>query len=292
MVFTAHAKVNITLAVLGTRADGYHLLDMLMQSVQLGDSLTFAPAGDLRLALHGMPPIPSDGRNLALRAAQLLQDTYHVTKGACITLKKRIPVGAGLGGGSADAAAVLLGLDRLWDLRLPYEELAALGLALGADVPFCLSGGLARVQGVGDIIQPIPCEHAYDLLIVQPCVGLSTPAVFKAYDALPGVPRNPDAPAAEKAMREGDLRALAMAMGNALEAAAIPMRPEIAICIQTLSHYGAIAVQMTGSGSAVIALFDSMDDAARAYRSVRRIWAKCYQTRTSVCGVSMTSDIK
>nr|HML48352.1 4-(cytidine 5'-diphospho)-2-C-methyl-D-erythritol kinase [Clostridia bacterium] len=145
MRIKARAKINWTLDIVGKREDGYHLLDSLIQSVELYDTLTIRPADTLEFVLEGYARVPDDDNNLALRAARLLIETAQVKAGANLSLKKRIPVGAGMGGGSADAAAVLMGLNRFWRLNLPEEQLRALGLAIGADVPFCMSGGLQRM---------------------------------------------------------------------------------------------------------------------------------------------------
>ncbi len=292
MRLIAHAKINWTLAVTGRRPDGYHDLDMLMQSVWLGDTLELHPADSFTLSLMGGPRVPSGGDNLVLKAAEVIRDAAQVRRGARITLKKRIPVGAGLGGGSADAAAILLGLNELWDLRFSGEELSSLALAIGADVPFCMLGGLARAQGVGEILTEYPSPAPFELVIVQPCEGLSTPSVFKAYDALPEKAWGPRTDDALRALCAGDAPGVAASMGNALMRAAIPMRPDIAVCAQALEHFGALRAQMTGSGSAVVGLFDTPDHAAHAARACSRIWRRCFQTRTVNCGVSIISDIK
>lgn len=288
MRIKARAKVNWTLSVLGQRGDGYHELDMLMQSIQLSDTLNIKEAGELSLALDGQAQVPSDGANLVLKAASLLREITNTKRGAQIRLKKAIPVSAGLGGGSADAAAALVGLNRLWGLGLSEKDLAALALKVGADVPFCLIGGLARARGVGDVLAPLQCRTGFHLVIVKPTIGLSTPAVFAAYDAMPHKPRGPAPDAATRAVTEGDASALAGAMGNALQPAAILLRPEIAVCIQALEHMGALRAQMTGSGSAVIGLYATPDAAARATAACRRIWRQCFCTRTVDHGISIT----
>ena len=156
MLIRANAKINWTLDIVGVRADGYHLLDMLMQSISLHDTLTLEPAEDVTFSADGATRVPQDESNLALRAALALRRHTGTERGATIHLHKRIPSGAGLGGGSADAAAVLHGLNALWELNLPMETLRQIGLTLGADVPFCLMGGLAHVRGIGEVIEPLP----------------------------------------------------------------------------------------------------------------------------------------
>lgn len=292
MLLTAHAKINWAISVNARRDDGYHMLDMLLHSVRFGDTLRIMPAAELTLTLHGKRTVPLDASNLAMRAALMLQSACGVTQGASIHLTKRIPVGAGMGGGSADAAAVLLGLNRLWDLRLSGEELTPLAAKVGADVPFCLVGGLCRVQGIGDRLSPIACKTQHPLLIVQPCAGLSTQTVFTAYDKLSVPPKQPCIEGAAQALKHGDANALATSIGNALHAAALPLRPEIAACAQTLEHYGALRAQMTGTGSAVFGLFDSNEAMDAAYAEVSRIWPKTIRTQTAPCGISILEDIK
>lgn len=148
--------------------------------------------------------MPSGDGNLVLRAARRLREAAGVAQGARITMKKRIPVGAGLGGGSADAAAVLLGLNALWNLHMGWQDLRALARSLGSDIPFCMVGGLRRVRGTGEQLEALPCGAPFHLVIVQPCAGLSTPKVFAAYDALAVRPRNPDIEAAVAALAQGD----------------------------------------------------------------------------------------
>jgi len=235
----------------------------------------------------GKAPVPKDGNNLVLRAAELVRETMGVARGARILLRKRVPVCAGLGGGSADAAAVLLGLNALWGLGLGDQEIRALALAIGADVPFCVTGGLARAKGVGELLKRLDTPPRLELVIVRPAAGLSTPAVFAAYDGLAEKPKNPDTEAAMHALIAGDAGILAKTMGNALQGAAISLQPEIAVCVQALEHFGALRAQMTGSGSAVIGLFASADEASRAARALKRVWRHTFHTHTVGQGVSI-----
>ena len=149
MRIAARGKINWTLDIVGRREDGYHLMDMLMQPVTLEDEVTLGPADSLTLTCGGWPRLTPREDNLALRAARALQEATGCRLGAAIHVEKRVPVGAGMGGGSADAAAVLFGLNRLWETGLSAGELERIGLTLGADVPFCLRGGLTRTTGVG-----------------------------------------------------------------------------------------------------------------------------------------------
>lgn len=265
MAFTisAHAKINWALNITGLRADGYHLLDMLMQTIDLRDELSFAPGEGLRLTVNGAPQ-PADSEDLVLRAARALNAHCNADHGADIRLVKRIPARAGLGGGSADCAAALVALNRLWALNLTDEALAAIGLTLGADVPFCLAGGLARVSGIGENIEPQPDAPELPLVLVRVGDGLSTGAVFRLWDR-GGFPEIAlDTGALVKAVARRDLAAVDRLCGNALTAPALALMPEIGAAIQRLRDAGAGAAFMTGSGSTAVGAFEDPAAAARA----------------------------
>ena len=261
----AHAKINWSLNILALRDDGYHELDMLMQSIELSDELIFENARWLTLSVDGRR-LPVGNRNLVIRAANALNEYVGQRRGARIQLKKRIPTRAGLGGGSADCAAALLALNRLWELRLPMDVLMRIGRTLGADVPFCLAGGLARVGGIGEQLTPLPSAPCVPLAMVTPGGGLSTPSVFRAWDE-GGYPLlSADMGALAMALADGDWpRAQALSC-NALEAPAIRLMPEIGGIMETFRDLGARFVRMTGSGSTVFAVFDT-DEQARAAAS-------------------------
>jgi len=264
MKFTVHAqaKINWSLSICGDRPDGYHDLDMLMQSIELSDILTFESARFLTLDVNGQR-LPSGDRNLVIRAANALNETMGKHYGARITLKKFIPARAGLGGGSADCAATLIALNRMWGFNLPLKTLQQIGLKLGADVPFCLQRGLCRAQGVGEILTPMEHAPVIPLVMITPGGGLSTPAVFKAWNE-GGHPMTPvDTLGLARALSAGDLHAAQNLTHNDLEAPAISLMPEIGSLIERFRGLGASFVRMTGSGSTVFAAFES-DEAALA----------------------------
>lgn len=258
----AHAKINWSLSILGLRSDGYHELDMLMQSLELHDELIFEDARWLSLSVDGQS-LPVGGRNLIVKAANALMEATGERHGARIQLKKHIPIRAGLGGGSADCAMTLVALNQLWKLYLPTDRLMKIGASLGADVPFCMLGGLARVGGVGERLTPIPGAPSIPLAMVTPGGGLSTPAVFKAWDEgdCPIVPA--DLSALADALIQGDLNRAQTLSFNALEVPAIRLMPQIGEIIETFRTLGARFVRMTGSGSTVFAAFDT-DEQAKA----------------------------
>ncbi len=302
LCLAAYAKINWTLDILGARPDGYHLMDMLMQTVSLCDLLWMEEAEDLTLeavpgGADGAPRpaagdslssegVRYDASNLVYRAALLLRERCGVRRGARIRLAKRIPSGAGMGGGSADAAAALKGLNALWGLGLSRAELLSLGLELGADVPFLLTGGLAHVGGIGECIQPLSPAPEVWLVLVQPCEGLSTREVFSAFDRLdPARLRHPDNAAAQDALLRRDLTGLAPAMANVLQAVSEPARPALAQALRALEAAGAARAMMTGSGSVVYGAFDRCADAVAARTalealSAQRGWGRVWLART------------
>ncbi len=277
----AHAKINWTLDVLARRPDGYHELDSIMQSVSLYDELHFEPNDSLSLNVFDAP-VPSDADNLVLRAANALRAHCGLSCGARITLRKHIPVSAGLGGGSADAAAALRGLCRLWRVSVPEAELARLALSIGADVPFCLRGGLQRARGVGETLTPLsgglPSSAA--LVLVKPCRGVSTRDVFGALDAMATpVCGRPDTPSAQDALADRDIARLAASLGNALQSVTLAMRPELGVAQRALVDSGALAAQMSGSGPTMFGLYVSPARAKAAFAALGKRWPQVFLCR-------------
>jgi len=284
MIIDARAKINWSLDITGQRPDGYHLMDMLMQTVTLSDRITLTPAEDITLTTGGWPLLSPDERHLALRAARALQAYTGYAGGAAIHVEKRIPVGAGMGGGSSDAAAVLKGLNYLWETGLTQQQLEEIGLTLGADVPFCLRGGLTRTQGIGEVMQPLSYRKDWELVVIQPCRGLSTGEVFTAYHEQESI-LHPDTNNAQKALAEGDAALLAQSLGNVLQGVSEEKRPEIGEAIRALTEQGAFVSLMTGSGSAVFGVFESQQAANRAWNALRLRWRRAWRCRT--CRESM-----
>ncbi|NLO86380.1 MAG: 4-(cytidine 5'-diphospho)-2-C-methyl-D-erythritol kinase [Clostridiales bacterium] len=296
----ARAKINWTLDILGTRPDGYHLMDMLMQSVALHDTLWLDHSGVLSLEPKdegansfnesgdhlSSATVTFDQNNLVFKAANKLLDYTGVKKGARMILRKQIPSGAGMGGGSADAAAALVGLNRLWNLGLAENELQKIGLTVGADVPFMIGGGLARVSGIGEVITPLPRANTIWLLLIQPCDGLSTKEIFTGFDAMPqNQIIRPDNAAAQAALAQNDLDALGQAMSNVLEPTSLQYRDEMKLAIDKLKEAGAIRAMMTGSGSVVYGVFSSYQHAQSAQEYMRYDYPACKMTETVHSGV-------
>ncbi len=286
MQLKAWAKINWSLDILGQREDGYHQMDMIMQLLELHDDITLELSDTLSLRVDGRVRVPDTSDNLVLRAAKALQDYAGVRKGAAIQLTKRIPVCAGLGGGSADAACVLHGLNKLWELHYPLETLCDIGVKLGADIPFCLTGGLMRAEGIGEVLSPLPCKRSLPMVVIQPCRGLSTREVFTALHEMPQESwAHPDTEGVIQALHEGNLHLLAASLGNTLQPVSEKMRPEIRKCINALKEHGARAAQMTGSGSAIYGVFSTTAAARTAYEALKKKYRTCHLTHTMTeCG--------
>ena len=259
----ARAKVNLTLHVTGRRPDGYHELDSLVVFAGLGDTLEIAPAAGLSLSAEGPFAAALGGResNLVLRAARALRERFQVGEGAVLRLTKRLPVSAGLGGGSADAAAALRGLDTFWGLRAPEGVLQGLAAGLGADVPVCLSGRPSILGGIGERVAPAPALPPFWLVLVNPGVPLSTPDVFKARSGAFSRPLSL-VPAPDTAQG----LALWLAEGrNDLEAPALSLAPAIGQALAALRATPAcLLARMSGSGATCFGLYGSEAAAAAA----------------------------
>ena len=288
----ARAKINWTLDVVGTLPNGYHDLDMLMQSVTLCDRLTIEDAPECTLSVRMQGGyVPADGSNLVLRAARALQEATGETRGACMTLRKYIPVAAGMGGGSSDAAAALKGLNLLWGLGLPDERLEEIGLTIGADVPFCIRGGLQRAQGVGERLTPLPLKRPLYIVAFQPCRGLSTKEVFTALHEEGIDPADrPDNDAAQRALATGDVRLLGRSMGNVLEPVSRRLRPQLDEAIRAIEASGALGARMTGSGSAVFGVYAHAGACKRAAQQLTQAYPACRMMHTADCGVVITRE--
>lgn len=279
MRLKAHAKINWALNVTARLPNGYHALDMLVQRIELADELEILPSETLNLKVSGAMDLTNHGDNLAYRAAIALQAATGCDRGASIALHKHIPSQAGLGGGSADAAAALVGLNKLWETGLSHERLSLLAAGLGADVPLCLVDGLMRVKGFGERISPIPGGQTFHLLILQPGSGLSTGDVFLAYDARPdGHPA--DIESCIHALLEHDLPALRQASRNQLQQAAGRLCAPVEQAVSELYAAGAGFSQMSGSGSAVFGVFDTEMKAKAAQAVLRYRWPVCLLTKT------------
>lgn len=267
VVWHAHAKVNLTLDVIARRADGYHELRSIMQPLALCDRIVVAPAPPGCLAVTSDSPlVPKGEANLVQRAAVLLQRRYAVKAGAAVQIEKRIPVAAGLAGGSADAAAALRALCRLWQLQPEDGALAELALQLGSDVPFCLLGRTALAEGRGERLTALPPAPALPVVVATPRLdwqGNKTAQVFGQL-RLEAITERPDTQGMLRALAAADAEGIAACLGNVLEPAAVALNPVIARLKAAMAAAGAMGVSMTGAGPSVLALVSSETAAAVA----------------------------
>ena len=281
----APAKLNLSLDVVGTLPNGYHNLDMVMQTIDLYEKIILKTSRDLRLSLPGSF-VPANDKNTAVKAALAFFDYTGLLAGVDINVYKRVPVRAGMAGGIADAAGVLVGLNELYGAKLSMSELCAIGAGIGADVPFALLGGTCRVRGVGDLMKALPPCPDCRFVVVMPSVGVSTPEAFARYDTM-GSPVHPDCEAQEQAIRKNDLAAVCAAAGNALEHCSGAVETP-AIC-EILRANGAITAQMTGSGAAVFGIFADESQARAAAAVLRKGYKQVYVCRPTTGGPRVTA---
>ncbi|MGN1014269.1 MAG: 4-(cytidine 5'-diphospho)-2-C-methyl-D-erythritol kinase [Butyricicoccus sp.] len=284
----AHAKINLTLDVTGRREDGYHLVEMVMQSIGLHDVVTVqAHTGSGEIQLHSSnDQLPDDPTNLCWRAAQLFLDETGVSNdGIAIRVEKNIPMAAGLAGGSTDAAAVLVLLDQLYETRLTQDELCALGLRLGADVPFCMLGGTMLAQGIGEQLTRLPDAPDPIVVLCKPPIGVSTPAVYKAIDAIE-ITKHPDTAAMLRAIQSGSVSEIAAQLVNVMQPVTGGMHPEVLDIRQAMVDGGALGAVMSGSGPSVFGLFDDRQAAQSVCDRLRDRYEHTFLTNFSPASLS------
>jgi len=271
LTVTAPAKINLCLGVGARRPDGFHPLATVYQAIGLYDRVTVSPADDLSLEVRAddrlcVAGVPTDGANIAVRAALLLARHHGVERGAHIVLDKGIPVAGGMAGGSADAAATLLACDAVWGLATPREELAGLAAELGSDVPFALVGGTAIGSGRGEVVTPLMTRGTYWWVVLESAQGLSTPRVYAEFDAMHagaevGDPEIPDALIA--ALLGHDVSDLGAVLSNDLQAAALRLRPELADVLAVGIAHSAHGAVLSGSGPSCLFLCANRSHAQR-----------------------------
>ena len=273
---TAYAKLNLTLDVTGKRSDGYHEMLMVMQTVSLSDVIELKKTDEAGIrAVCNFRYIPTDGRNLAVRAAELFCTKLEIRDpGIRIRMEKNIPVGAGMAGGSADAAAVLRGMNGLFKTNLNRKELETLAEEIGSDVAFCIAGGTALARGRGEILEdlaPMPDCH---IVICKPSFSISTPELFRKLDSV-NLRRHPDTAGMQAAIASGDLRECAMRMYNVFEEVPDRRMRTVAEIKSTMLDYGAFGAVMTGTGSAVFGVWQDRETAEKCAAELSREFRFC-----------------
>lgn len=267
----AHAKINVSLKILGTKENGYHDLEMVNLPIELHDILDIsilpASVGDTFITCNDLRINPGRA-NLCHKAVEALRDIYHFNTCFRIDIYKEIPFSAGLGGGSSDAAATLQAVNAILKLGVKEDKMKEIGLKVGSDVPFFLSGKPCIVRGVGEKIETFPLKKTYHCLIVKPEVGLSTKEVYEHSNAFQKYTINTDK--VVEGLMEGDLRKIAINFGNDLMPAAIHLLPEVGEVYSWLRNQGFLVTSMSGSGSSVFALTDDAKKAKDAYHKLEK----------------------
>ena len=272
--------------MLGTRNDGFHEVEMILQSVELADQLSFQSSTDSRISLEIDPSsiadailLPLDDNNLAVKAAHIIFNQFDINGGVVIRLKKNIPVAAGLAGGSTDAAAVLRGLNRLFKLNLSTDQLIELASEIGSDVPFCINGGTCLATGRGECLTPLPNLPSIPTVLINPRGAVPTAWAYKSYDNDPS-PDHPNTLQLIEAVKLGDVKAVGELMFNVLERISVKLHPSITEYKQQLLDAGAFAAVMSGSGPTVFGLFNSVETANLFATSFNDTNANVFVTHT------------
>lgn len=280
----AYAKINLGLDVLRRLPNGYHEVRMIMQTVGIYDVLTFTKGGTgIRLRTDNQE-LPVDGNNLIYKAAKLLLDTAGIAEGVEITLEKHIPIAAGMAGGSTDAAATLLGLNELFAIGYDLEQLKALGVKLGADVPYCIQGGTALAEGIGEILSELPSPPECHLVIAKPDINVSTKFVYENLQAN-ALQDHPDIDGMIEALQEGFLQGITDRLGNVLETVTVPAYPVIQDIKALMLAQGAENALMSGSGPTVFAIFTDLAEAEKAAEAIkaRKLAKEIFVTKFQDC---------
>ena len=279
MLIKAHAKINISLDAVGKREDGYHLLRMLMQNIELYDLVNVKKTNTGISISCNKSFVPTDERNIAYKAAKAFMDHYNIKSGVHMDIIKNIPVAAGLAGGSTDAAAVLKAMRSLFKKEVTDQELMKIGLKLGADVPYCIHGGTALCEGIGEVITPIKPFKNHIVVLVKPSFGVSTKEVYGGLD-IKKIIRHPDTELLIEAIEDNDLRLVSTNMKNVLENVTLKRHRIIRSIKDTMVNQGALGAMMSGSGPSVFGFFDDSLLAQRCYEKLKLSFEEVFITRT------------
>lgn len=279
MISKAYAKINLSLDIIGKQENGYHILKMIMQSIDLYDIVSVEKAVEGISLTCNKSYIPTDDKNIAYRAAKLFIDRYKVESGVKINIVKNIPVAAGMAGGSTDGAAVLKLMRDLFKPKVSNKELEEISVEIGADVPFCIEGGTVLCEGIGEVMTKLQPFKDKILVVVKPNFGVSTKEVYKAFD-LDKVAKHPETEELIEAIKKDDLDFICDNMKNLLENVTLNKYPLIKQIKRELMSMGAKGAMMSGSGPTVFAFFDDMLQAQRAYEQLKANYKEIFITRT------------
>lgn len=265
----AYAKINLGLDVVRRLENGYHEVKMVMQTVGIYDVLTFERIDEGIVVTTDSGELPTDENNLIYKAAKLMMEQYDIKEGVRIHLEKNIPIAAGMAGGSTDAAATMKGINRLFDLGCTLRDLMELGVKIGADVPYCIMGGTALAEGIGEKLTALPPAPECFLLVAKPDINVSTKFVYEHLDAA-GVEKHPDIDGMVKAIREESLQGVLDRMENVLESVTVPAYPVIDTIKNRMRELGALNSLMSGSGPTVFGIFIEKEKAQEAYEIITK----------------------
>ena len=284
----SRAKINLSLDVLGKREDGYHLVEMIMQTIDLYDIIKIEEIEIDEININSnSSDIPLNGNNIVYKAAKLIKDKFNIKKGVNIFIEKNIPVAAGMAGGSCNAAAVLVGLNKIWKLNLSEEKLQKIGLKLGADVPFCISGRAALAEGIGEELTYINgLPNDLNILVCKPNIFVSTKDVYQGLD-LNNIINRPNNKLLIECLEKGNIKLLASNMVNVLESVTSKMHEEIQDIEKTMLEHNALGSMMSGSGPTVFGLFDDKDEALKARGKLLKKYNQVYVVGSSEKGVEI-----
>lgn len=264
----AYAKINLGLDVIGRLENGYHEVKMIMQNVGIYDVLTLTKIPEGIVVTTDNGELPTDDNNLIYKAAKLMLENYNISQGVKIHLEKNIPIAAGMAGGSTDAAATFWGMNELFSLGLPEEKLREIGVKVGADVPYCIMGGTALAEGIGEKLTRLPDAPDCCLLVAKPDINVSTKYVYEHLDA-EGVEEHPDIDGMMEAIYQGNLEGIVDRLGNVLEVVTVKKYTIIEDIKKEMLSFGAMGSLMSGSGPTVFGIFEKEEDAKKAMEHIK-----------------------
>lgn len=289
----SRAKINLSIDVLGKRQDGYHLVEMIMQTIDLYDYITVREIDENSIIVKSNSGnIPLDENNIVYKAAKLLKNEFNINKGLEILIEKNIPVAAGMAGGSSNAAATLVGINNLWNLNLSSDKLRELGFKLGADVPFCIEGGAALAEGVGEVLTSIQgLDEDAHILVCKPNIFVSTKDVYQSLN-MSQVEKRPNNEYLIECLKTKDLKNLSENMVNVLESVTSEKYEEIDIIEKIMLNNNALGSMMSGSGPTVFGVFDNYEYAQNAKKELLSKYNQVYLVKSSAKGVEFDGEIK
>lgn len=280
IILKARAKINLSLDVLNKRTDGYHDVKMIMQTVELHDSVLIKKQRESGIKIScNSPCIPTNNKNIVYKIAEKIINDYEISDGIYINLKKKIPVAAGLGGGSSNAAAVLIGLNKIFDLGLSINELIKIGEKFGADIPYCILGGTALAEGIGEKLTILPPLSETTILICKPLMNISTAYVYDKLD-LNKISSRPNTDLIIAAIKNKEISKVAQNMVNVLESVTGEEEPAIKEIKSELLSCGALGASMSGTGTSVFGIFENRHDALKCIKGLKKYSKENFVTKT------------